>query len=105
MPVNGSEWRDSPWNTTLSPYTDTFDSIFGNGNVFYLFPLIVLAFALYMHTKNPVMAAMFIVGSGGILAMGTMFSGLTDLSMMFTIFAAIGITIIVISFIFQRRGY
>lgn len=105
MALNGTVWKEAPWNTTWSPYTDVFETIFGNGNVFYLLPIIVLAFALYMKTNNPVMAAMFIMAASGILAMSTMLAGLPELAMMFTIFTAIGITIVVASIIFQKRGY
>jgi hypothetical protein len=105
MALNGTEWRNAPWNTTFSPYTDMFAEIFGNGNVFYLIPLIVLAFGIYIKTENPVMAATFIMASGGIFAMGSFAAGLPELSMMFTIFVAMGITIIVASIIFQKRGY
>ena len=103
MALNGSEWVDNPWNVTFSPYTDMFESIFGNGNVFYLIPLIVLAFGIYMKTENPVMAAMFIMASGGIFTMGTMLAGLPELGMMFTIFTAIGIAILVTSVVFQKK--
>ena len=105
LPLNGTEWKEAPWNITFSPYTDIFEQIFGNGNVFYLIPLIVLTFGIYMKTENPVMAAMFMLGSGGIFAMGTMLAGLPEMGMMFTIFAAIGITIIVASIVFQKRGF
>ena len=105
MVLNGTEWRNAPWNTTFSPYTDMFNGIFGNGNIFYIIPIIVLAFGIYMKTENPVMASMFLMGASGIFAMGTMLSGLTELSMMFTVFTAIGITIVVASIVFQKRGY
>lgn len=105
MALNGTEWKEAPWNTTFSPYTDMFGQIFGNGNVFYLIPLIVLAFGIYIKTENPVMAAMFMMASGGIFAMGTMLAGLPEMAMMFTIFTAIGVTIIVAGIVFQKRGY
>lgn len=104
MALNGTEWRNAPWNTTFSPFTDVFENIFGNGNVFYLIPLIVLAFGIYIKTENPTFAAMFIMVSGGIFAMSTFFAGLPEMGMMFTIFTAIGITILVASIVFQRKG-
>lgn len=105
MPLNGSEWVENPWNTTFSPYTDMFSQIFGSGNVFYIIPIIVLAFGIYIKTENPVFASVFIMGASGIFAMGTFLAGLPELSMMFTIFTAIGITIVVASIVFQKRGY
>ena len=103
--LNGSQWINAPWNTTFSPYTGMFEQIFGNGNVFYLIPLIVLAFGVYLKTENPIMAAMFMIGAGGIFSMGTMLAGLPELAMMFTIFTAIGVTIIVAGIVFQKRGH
>jgi len=105
MALNGSEWVENPWNTTFSPYTDIFGQIFGNGNVFYIIPIIVLAFGIYIKTENPVFASVFVMGASGILAVGTMLSGLPELSMMFTIFTAIGITAVVAGIVFQKRGY
>ena len=104
MALNGTEFKNAPWNTTFSPYTDIFEKIFGNGNVFYLIPLIVLAFAIYIKTENPTFAAVFIIASGGIFSMSTWLSGLPEMGMMFTIFTAMGITILVASIIFQRKG-
>ena len=103
MPLNGSEWRQAPWNTTFSPFTDYFQSIFGNGNVFYLIPIIVIAFGIYIKTRDPVFASAFIMTSSGIFAMGTFLAGLPEMGMMFTVFTAIGITILVVSDIFLRK--
>ena len=104
MALNGTEWRNNPWNTTLSPYTDLFENIFGNGNVFYILPIIVLAFGIYMKTENPVFAAMFFMAASGIASMGLLLAGVPELGMMFTIFTAIGFTIVVIGVIFQKKG-
>jgi len=104
MALNGTEWRNAPWNTTFSPYTDLFANIFGNGNIFYVLPIIVLSFGIYMKTESPVFAAMFLMAASGILTLGSFMGGLTELSMMFTIFTAIGFTIVVTSIIFQKKG-
>jgi len=103
MAINGTEFVNNPWNTTFSPFTDIFDYTIGNGNIFYLFPLIVLAFGIYMKTKEPIYATMFIVGSGGILSMGSFLAGVAELGMLFTVFAAIGLTGIVVEVVMQRR--
>ena len=103
MAINGTEFVDNPWNVTFNAFTNIFEQTVGNGNVFYLFPLIVLAFGIYIKTKEPIYATMFIVGSGGILALGTFLAGVAELGMLFTVFAAIGLTAIVIEVVMQRR--
>jgi len=105
MALNGSEFIDSPFNVSFSPYTDMFAQIFGNGNVFFIFPIIVLTFVLYVKTDNPVVASMFMMGASGIFSFGTFLARLPELSIMFTIFTAIGLTAAVASIIFQKRGY
>jgi len=104
MVLNGSEWVDAPWNTTWSPYTDLFFDIFGNGQIFFIVPIIVLAFGVYYKTDSPLFATTFFMGISAILSIGTFMGGLSDLSMLFTIFAAISFSIVVISIIFQKKG-
>jgi len=102
--INGTEFVNNPWNTTFSPFTNLFQIIFGNGNVFYLVPLIALTIGIYYKTDEPVLASLFMIGSGGILSLGTFFAGVETLGIMFTIFAAIGIAVLVISLIMQTRS-
>lgn len=104
MDLNGTNWRNAPWNTTFSPYTGLFENIFGNGNIFYVLPIIVLAFGIYMKTNNPVFAGMFFMAASGIISISTLMGGLPELSMMFTIFTAMGFTIVVVGVIFQKKG-
>jgi hypothetical protein len=50
------------------------------------------------------MASMFMLGSGAILGAGTFTIGMESLGVMFTIFSAIGLTILIVSLILERRG-
>jgi len=102
--INGTEFIEDPIGTAFSPFTNLFQTIFGNGYVFYLIPLIVFTMMIWYKTDEPIMAAMFMIGSGTILGMGTLFAGIETLGVLFTIFSAIGLTILVISLILERRG-
>ena len=101
--LNGTELIENPVETIFSPFTDFFKGITGNGAVFYLIPLIVLTFGVYEKTKNPIMPAMFMIASGALLSTGTMFLGMPDISIAFTVFIAMGITALFIGLILQRR--
>jgi len=102
--INGTNATDDIIGTALSPFTNLFQQIIGNGNVFYLVPIIALSLGIWYKTDEPVFASMFIIGVGGILGMGSLLAGVEDLGIMFTIFAAIGLTILIISLILERRG-
>ena len=102
MAVNGSNFIDNPWNTTFSPYTDLFANVVGNGQVFWLFPLIILTFGIFVKTRNPVVTSLFMITSGGILGTGSLFYGAGQLSALFYIFAGIGIAALFIGLAFQR---
>ena len=102
MAVNGSEFINDPWNTTFSPFTDLFEKVFGNGQVFFLFPLIILTMGIYYKTHNPVFTSTFMIASGALLSSGSLFAGAANMSVVFVIFTAMGIVALFISLIFQR---
>jgi hypothetical protein len=79
------------WNTTTGPFTDIFQRFIGNGNVFYLVPLIVLTIGLYIKTKNTVVPSMFMISAGACLGVGALSVGMTDMGTVFIIFSAIGL--------------
>lgn len=101
--INGTDFMNNTFGIPFSPYTDLFQNIFGNGNAFFLVPLIALTIGIWYKTEEPIMASMFMIGAGAILGMGSMTIGLNDMGLMFTIFSAIGLTILIMSFIFGRR--
>jgi hypothetical protein len=102
--INGTEFINDPIGTAFKPFTDIFQHLVGNGNVFYLVPLIALTLGIWYKTDEPVMASMFMLGSGAILGAGTMTAGMESMSIVFTIFAAIGFTILIVSLILERRA-
>lgn len=102
MAVNGSEFIDNPFNTTYSPWTDLFETMVGNGQVFWVIPLIVLTVGVYIKTENPIMTTAFMVASGSIFSAGSVWSGAFDLASIFVIFTALGLTGMFISLLLQR---
>jgi len=103
MALNGTDFINAPWNTTFSPYTELFANVVGNGYVFYLVPLVVVTLALYVKTREPVMAAMFMITSGGLFSMGTIMVGAFDMSTVFIIFCAIGFLTLFLSIFYKNR--
>lgn len=103
MPLNGSEFMDQPWNTTFSPFTNFFENITGNGAVFYLIPFIVLTFGIYFKTKQPVMASLFMLASGSLLASSGYLVGMPEISAAFILFTAMGFVALFVSLLFQKK--
>jgi len=103
MAVNGSTWINDPWNTTFSSFTDLFEDIMGVGGAFWLVPISVLCLAIYAKTENPTMVAMFMIASGALFSTGNLFTGNTSMSIMFTVFTALGITGLIGSLLYQKR--
>lgn len=102
MVLNGSEFLNNTWNVTWSPWTDLFARFFGNGQVFWLFPLIVLTFGIYVKTESPVMVSMFMIGSGSLLGFGTLSAGIEGMPIIFGVFAALGFVPLFSHIIFGR---
>ncbi len=102
MALNGTEFMNDPWGTIFSPFTNFFEDAIGNGQVFYLFPLIILTFGIQIKTQNSIMTTMFMIGSGALLGAGSLFTGATSMAVMFTIFTALGFVGLFMSILFQR---
>ena len=101
--INGTDFINHTIQLPFSPFSDFFQDLVGNGNAWFLVPLIGLTLALWFKTEEPILVSMFMIGSGAILSLGSIFIGLYSLGGLFTILAAIGITILVISLVLQRR--
>lgn len=103
LAVNGTQFINNPIETAFSTFTNFFNSLLGAGDVFYLIPLIALTFGIWYKTDEPIMATMFMIGSGAILSTSSLFIGYTVLGLMFTIFTAIGIVGLVVGLIFRKN--
>ena len=95
--LNGTEFVNSPIDTILSPFIDMF------GTGFYLIPILVLAGALYMKTRDPAMVSLWILGCGSILSTVSLFTGYIELNYIFIILTALGFVGLVLSTIMPRR--
>lgn len=102
MAINGTTFMNNPWNTTFSPWTNMFETITGNGNAFYLFPLIILTIGVFVKTRDATMTSLFMITSGALCASGSFFTGAPNIALLFTIFTAIGFVGLFIGIIFQR---
>lgn len=102
--LNGTELINNTLGTAFSPFTNFFQDLVGNGNVFYLVPLIAFTLGIWFKTDEPVMCAMFMIGSGAILGTGSLFIGVYSLGTLFLIFTAMGITVLVVTLVLNRRG-
>jgi len=95
--INGSDLIDSPWTTTFSVFTD----LLGNG--FYLVPISVLALALYIRTRNPVVSSVFMMGSGLLLSSGSMFMDYPEMVKVYVAFTAVGLVGSILSVLFMNK--
>ena len=102
MAINGSEFIDNPFNTTFSPFTDIFANVVGNGQVFWLFPVIILTFGIFVKTRNAAVTSLFMIASGGILGTGSLFVEAGQMAALFYIFSGIGIASLFLGLLFQR---
>jgi len=95
--INGTDFINHPWNTTVSPFVD----LLGNG--FYLIPLSFIAVALYMKTRNFVLVSAFILASSILLVSGSIFANYPEMASVYTIFIAFGIVGVVLGLYFDIR--
>jgi hypothetical protein len=83
--INGSDLVTKPWNTTFSPYI----ALFGQG--WLIIPVSFISAALFMKTRDPVVLSMFMILSGALLSISTLFAGFPEASLIYGLFAALGI--------------
>ena len=97
MAINGTDFINHPWNTTFGTYTDLL------GTPFWLIPVSFIAIALYIKTRNPVVATSFMVGSGLLLSSGNMFMGAPEMVFVYTVFTVISFVGLLSSIYFIRK--
>ena len=68
MAINGSDLLADPWNTSTSAWTDLFEQVTGNGQVFWLFILIILTFGIWTKSEGHALyTGMFMISFGTFL--------------------------------------
>lgn len=87
MIINGSDLVNRPWNTTFSPYIN----LFGQG--WLIIPVAFITAALFVKTRDSVVVSMFMILSGALLGVTTLFMGFPQASFIFGFFAALGIAV------------
>jgi len=102
MTLNGTELIDNPFGKIFEPFTDIFEAVTGNGELFWLFILAILTFAVYIKTQKAEVAALFMIGSGAFFSTSSAFVGAPDIAVAFIIFTAIGLTALFIKLVYFR---
>jgi len=97
MSINGSELIDKPWDTIFSPFTDLLTQ------GFFLIPVSVIACALYIKSRNPVMVSCFLIISGIFLSSGALFSAYPEMITVYALFTTMGIMGLIVSLFFMRK--
>jgi len=97
MAINGTEFINEPWNTTFAAFTDLL------GGAFWLIPISFIAMALYIKTRNPVVATSFLVGSGVLLSGGNMFLGAPEMVFVYTVFTVLSFVGLLASIYFMKE--
>jgi len=97
MGLNGTELIETPWDTILSP----FINLLGSG--FYLIPITFIALALYLKTHDTMLSSAWLLASGVLLSSGAIFTGYLEMSIVYTIVVALGVTGIVLNIFFMKK--
>ena len=105
--LNGTGLLNDPWGTIMSPWTGLFESLLGagGGNVFYLVPVLVLSYGLWV--KNPdksMLAVVFLIGSSALLSLGNVFAHAYGAAAVCVILCALGLTSMIMNVVFHRGG-
>jgi len=93
---NASRLVNDPINYLLKPFIDL------TGDGFMLIPVSIIAGALWIQKKDPVIISMYMITSGALLGGGSLFAGYAEMSLVYVIFAGIGIGSLILSLYFGR---
>lgn len=105
--LNGSDLIHDPFGTVFKPFTDFFEALLGpgGGNVFFLVPVLVLAFGLWVkNPEKPIVAVIFIIGASAILGLGNLFAHAYGAAVICIVLTALGLTSLVMNVVFHRGG-
>jgi len=98
------DFLDNPLDAMFDPFTNMFRYLINDqaGQVFWLFPIIVLTYAVHIKVKNTAVTSLFMIGTGASLASGGLFVGASAMAGVFIIFAALGFVSLFMNIYFQR---
>ena len=103
MAYNGSNWINNPFNESFKPFTDFFQSFTGFSGAFWLVPISVIAIAIYVKTESPIIVSVYLIASGALFSAGNIFTGNTEIGILYTVLTAFGITALIASILLQKR--
>ena len=94
--LNGSDLINQPWNTTFFPFIRLM------GQEWLLVPLLFIAAALFVKTRDTAVVGIFMLGTGAILSAASFSMGTGGL-MLFFLFASIGIGVLFYNLFYGGR--
>ena len=105
--MNGTEIINDPFGVIFSTWTGFFERILGDGggNVFFLIPVFVLAYGLWVKNPNePMLPTVFFLGSSALHGAGNLFMHAYGAGILSLVLCGIALTSLIINTVFQRRG-
>lgn len=96
--MNTTELLESPFNTMFSPYTDLM------GSFFWLLPVLIIAGALFVKTKNITSVGVWLLGAGMFMGGMNLFGGFPIMLDLFGALIIIGIIMVVVPVVLREKG-
>jgi len=96
--INTTELLESPFNTIFSPYTGMM------GSMFWLIPIVIVAGALFVKTKNITSVGAWLLGAGMFMGGLNLFSGFPIMLDLFGGLIIVGIIMIIVPIIMREKG-
>ena len=104
MGFNATDFWSNPFGNLFSTWTDLFARILGPGagNVFWLVPIMVLAWGVYLKTDDPMMGAVFLMGGCALMGSGSIFTGAIGAGIVFIIITALAMTGMILKIVYHK---
>jgi len=95
--INGSDLITQPYNTTFGAYI----GLFGPGWI--IIPLTVIAAALFVKTRDTALVSIYMIMAGAFMTVGSVWTGFIGASVLYIIFAGIGIAALMYNVFYGGR--
>lgn len=106
MTLDGSDLINNPFGVIFKAFTDFFESILGpgGGNVFYLFPILILTFGLWVKNPDePMLPVVFFIGSSALLGAGSLFMHAYGAAIISLVLCGFALTGLIMNTVLQKR--
>ena len=97
MPFNTTNMTTNPVVEIFSPYTD----LLGVG--FYIIPVAVIATALFVKTRSPIVVSAFLLTSGSLFTSAGMFASYPEMVTVFMIVTLLGVVGMFLSLYLMKK--